>query len=549
MKYVKYLTLQGVDTNQVACMELQGAPNAATEGAVGALAMDMTSPTHDVYRCTAVNGSIYTWELLSAGMSIMSAKTTGEGVATATFFYSDLLMPSWYRHKIGDLILDSDGYLYTIRELKQDRCIADYTATYLGGNGGDNSNRLGIKDGKLQLLTASGNLLSEVDNLLADEETIERDTSNGKGSVIAIKTVNDIVLKIFVGTQTEYNALTDNQKQGLLKLITENIAEEDILGNINSRVKKTGDEMRGALILANGSGIKGTSDTQWLNYGFFDTNGKNRGNVMISNKNAIHFNVQETGATYADRYLLPEPTAGKTKDTWYNIYTSKDPIASPLKIKGEKTPSVNYYNSDTEVTGAILYNNTNRQFEFNSKAGNGTGNEYYKLPQTESDLSTIKNYSILTTKDFDTVPTENSTNPVQSGGVYTALKDITDRLDTLGFKQGTVSITHSSATTTTNYLRRQGNYVYGDLVIDYTKLSGGGVSLISSGVRIATLPLDFRPKSTQEYYVGCQLHDNTSVSYGIIRLKITSSGYVSVSELQNLYLREIHIHFGFDTTS
>ena len=90
MHYVKQFHINGVDTKQVACIELHGVPNAATEGAVGVLGMDITSPTHDVYKCVAVNGSVYTWELLSAGMSIMSATETGEGALSKVFPYTSL---------------------------------------------------------------------------------------------------------------------------------------------------------------------------------------------------------------------------------------------------------------------------------------------------------------------------------------------------------------------------------------------------------------------------------------------------------------------------
>ena len=62
MHYVKQFKINGVDTKQVACIELQGVPNATTEGSLGVLGIDVTSPTHDVYKCVAVNGSIYTWE-------------------------------------------------------------------------------------------------------------------------------------------------------------------------------------------------------------------------------------------------------------------------------------------------------------------------------------------------------------------------------------------------------------------------------------------------------------------------------------------------------
>jgi hypothetical protein len=64
MHYVKHFDINGIDTRQVACIELHGSPNAATVGAVGLLGMNVDSPSHEIYKCVAVNGSIYTWELL-----------------------------------------------------------------------------------------------------------------------------------------------------------------------------------------------------------------------------------------------------------------------------------------------------------------------------------------------------------------------------------------------------------------------------------------------------------------------------------------------------
>lgn len=66
MRYVKQLDINGVEARQVACIELHGKPNAATEGAVGVLGMDVDSPKHEMYRCTSVNGSIYIWEALAS---------------------------------------------------------------------------------------------------------------------------------------------------------------------------------------------------------------------------------------------------------------------------------------------------------------------------------------------------------------------------------------------------------------------------------------------------------------------------------------------------
>lgn len=126
MHYVKQFDINGVATKQVACIELHGKPNAATEGCVGVLGIDMDSPTHEVYKCSAVNGSIYTWELLSSGMSIMSASISGGGVDFVEFPYANIRIPATYVVKVGDLILDKDGYLYQISALNSTYCVASY---------------------------------------------------------------------------------------------------------------------------------------------------------------------------------------------------------------------------------------------------------------------------------------------------------------------------------------------------------------------------------------------------------------------------------------
>ena len=90
MHYVKQFKINGVDTKQVACIELQGVPNAATEGSVGVLGMDMSSPTHEVYRCVAVNGSIYTWEILFRSGTSVDTYTKTEIDAMFGSYISDI---------------------------------------------------------------------------------------------------------------------------------------------------------------------------------------------------------------------------------------------------------------------------------------------------------------------------------------------------------------------------------------------------------------------------------------------------------------------------
>lgn len=67
MNYVKKLDINGVETRLTSCIELHGAPNAATAGAVGVLGIDVDSPTHEIYKCVAVYGSIHIWEVFVSG--------------------------------------------------------------------------------------------------------------------------------------------------------------------------------------------------------------------------------------------------------------------------------------------------------------------------------------------------------------------------------------------------------------------------------------------------------------------------------------------------
>lgn len=199
MHYVKQFNINGVDTKQVACIELQGKPNSATEGSVGVLGIDVTSPTNDVYKCVAVNGAIYTWELLSSGMSIISSTETGEGFKVVNFEYSKLLIPNGYILKPGDLILDRGGYLYFVSKLGSSFCEAYYTGTQFG---------------------------------------VSRDEP---GVAPAIRTINDALLKFFVGTLEEYKALPDEQKQNLFAIITDDDAKERIERAIEEKYKELAD--------------------------------------------------------------------------------------------------------------------------------------------------------------------------------------------------------------------------------------------------------------------------------------------------------------------
>ena len=131
MHYVKHFKINGVDTKQVACIELHGRPNAATEGALGVLGVDVDSPSHDVYKCISVNGSIYTWELLSSGMSVIRADISGNEITYVEFPYDKLKCPTGYVVKEGDLIIDVKGHVYQVSSIYSNYCGAIYAGMYI----------------------------------------------------------------------------------------------------------------------------------------------------------------------------------------------------------------------------------------------------------------------------------------------------------------------------------------------------------------------------------------------------------------------------------
>ena len=133
MLYVKEHNFNGIETRQVACIELQGKPNAATEGAAGVLGIDMSSPRHDVYKCVAVNGSIYTWELFSGGVSTLVATISGNGAQSFDVPYEKLIIPDGYTVKVGDMVIDADGYVYKIETLYSTSCVTKYCGTQMRG--------------------------------------------------------------------------------------------------------------------------------------------------------------------------------------------------------------------------------------------------------------------------------------------------------------------------------------------------------------------------------------------------------------------------------
>jgi hypothetical protein len=136
MHYVKHFDIDGVATRQAACIELHGKPNAATEGCVGVLGIDVDSPKREVYKCVAVNGNIYTWELLSVSAlvetnSVVKYGAVGDGSADDTAAFKAALATERVVSVPGGIYKLSDGLVVRencMLELAQD-AVLEFTQT------------------------------------------------------------------------------------------------------------------------------------------------------------------------------------------------------------------------------------------------------------------------------------------------------------------------------------------------------------------------------------------------------------------------------------
>lgn len=130
----------------------------------------------------------------------------------------------------------------------------------------------------------------------------------------------------------------------------------------------------------------------------------------------------------------------KIGGTWYNVKdeTARNGLAGKVSKSGDTMTGnlvttgstyairrdgdklIRFNNASDQEQGAMYLSNSNHQIAFRSYDDDYTNTEVYKLPAPDS-LTANKSYDILTSKKIDSTPTANSTNPVTSGGVKTAV--------------------------------------------------------------------------------------------------------------------------------
>jgi hypothetical protein len=142
-----------------------------------------------------------------------------EGGETVAFPYDTLLLPDSYLIKPGDLILDSEGYLYQIDAIGNESCSAKYCGTHIGSGGGGSESRLRARNGKIEQVTENGTVLSSVDHLSVDDNTLYRVSSTGEARVIGIETIDGYTMRVFIGSTEEYDRLTEAQKENLFAML------------------------------------------------------------------------------------------------------------------------------------------------------------------------------------------------------------------------------------------------------------------------------------------------------------------------------------------
>lgn len=153
------------------------------------------------------------------------------------------------------------------------------------------------------------------------------------------------------------------------------------------------------------------------------------------------------------------------------------------------------------------YNATNNNFTFTQKTATEISTAYDMLETLKQDVEALKT----------TGAAQGAVYPAYSNGsLATENGTILARLDSMGFKQGSVSTSQAVVSTTQNSITRKGDYAILNLELQASGLN----ALNHQGV--GTLPNNFKPKTaTTVYAIGNKPKDGTQ--YGYFELKLEGS--------------------------
>ena len=218
-----------------------------------------------------------------------------------------------------------------------------------------------------------------------------------------------------------------------------------------------------------------------------------------------------------------ESVSGVTNKRYYIVYGEVDLDKQTAEIKSKYShtgyPTEEASDDLTEVT-----NGTARVLLYRFTATNGIIADVVKV---------IKGIDYYTSLITSAINQEQQARQQQ-------INTINGRLDSLGFREGSVSL--ASGTATVNTVKRTGNYVFGQVTATTDGTSGGV---------LFTLPTNFRPKTQYSFLMGVVSTIEGGVGdsnfYQSVTATVRTNGEFHASEIKSGVLFNIYnVNFGFE---
>ena len=220
-----------------------------------------------------------------------------------------------------------------------------------------------------------------------------------------------------------------------------------------------------------------------------------------------------------------ESVSGVTNKRYYTVYGEVNLASQTAEIKSKYSHS-NYPTIEASDDLTQSTDGTARVLLYRFTATNGIIADVVKV------IKGIDYYTSLITSAI------NQEQQARQQQVNT----INSRLDSLGFRQGSVSL--ASGTATVNIVKRTGNYVFGQVTATASQASNSV---------LFTLPTNFRPKTQYSFLMGVVIKIGDNEQFGEITLNgsvtatVRTNGEFYVSETYLEYpIVRYNVNFGFE---
>ena len=216
------------------------------------------------------------------------------------------------------------------------------------------------------------------------------------------------------------------------------------------------------------------------------------------------------------------------QNTSIDVYTSANP-------SGKIILSFNLSSSGKEEFKVEVVNRNLRQDDLNENPISGVYEfELYSYSASSTTVTLNRNVQYIKSVEDAIDDAENNAIKIATNYHNQAVNSIAlleGRLNSLGFKEGAV-ILPSGVTASVNKLKRQGNYVIGEVVFN------DNFTLQSGTTHLFDLPVGFRPKENITF-------GDSYGMYGAREYTISTNGKAQVA-VSNVAYRKLHLNFGFE---